>query len=695
MAHLLEVRDLVTQFDTEGGTVHAVNGISYPLNEGESMAIVGESGSGKSVSVLSIMGLIPSPPGRVAGGEVIFNGRDLLKLSPAQMRRVRGNEIAMVFQDPMTSLNPVLSIGRQLTEGLQEHLGLSGAKANERAAELLALVGMPDAANRLRDFPHQFSGGQRQRIGIAMALSCDPALLIADEPTTALDVTIQAQIIELVTDLQKKLGMAIIWITHDLGVVAGLVEKVAVMYAGFIVEMAPVRDIYKKTSHPYTLGLLESIPTIAGADERLVPIKGTPPDLLQEATYCPFAPRCRFAIEQCWQENPPLMLAAPNHYSACWRWEEIRHQLDDNGELPIEDRHIKDLHGPNGAGRSSQVDLSSPEAGPHPQDILVQVRHLKKYFPIRRGVFRRQVGAVQAVDGVSFEIMRGETLGLVGESGCGKSTTGQTVLQLLEPTAGEVYLDGQNLTQLDRQALRKARRNMQMIFQDPYASLNPRFTVGNIIGEALKIHKIGDVNSRKDRVAELLRLVGLNPYFVTRYPHEFSGGQRQRIGIARALATNPSFIVADEPISALDVSIQAQVVNLLDDLKAELGLTYLFIAHDLSMVRYISDRVAVMYLGRIVELGVRDEIYENPLHPYTQALLSAIPIPDPDTEARRRRIVLEGDVPNPANPPPACRFHTRCAYVTDLCRHEAPEFRDLGSPERPHMVACHHAEQFF
>jgi oligopeptide transport system ATP-binding protein len=328
------------------------------------------------------------------------------------------------------------------------------------------------------------------------------------------------------------------------------------------------------------------------------------------------------------------------------------------------------------------------------KEVLVKVKNLKKHFPIRRGVIRRQVGAVQAVDGVTFDIYKGETLGLVGESGCGKSTTGRTILQLLAPTAGEVKFLDKDLTTLPKEELRKARRNMQMIFQDPYASLNPRMTVSRIVGEPLEIHNIGNANSRKERVQELLRVVGLNPYFVNRYPHEFSGGQRQRIGIARALATNPSFIVADEPISALDVSIQAQVVNLLDDLKAELGLTYLFIAHDLSMVRYISDRVAVMYLGRIVELAERDELYEHPLHPYSQALLSAIPIADPDKEAKRQRIILKGDVPNPANPPPACRFHTRCSYVTDICKEEDPAFRNLGTAENPHMVACHHAEQF-
>jgi len=327
-------------------------------------------------------------------------------------------------------------------------------------------------------------------------------------------------------------------------------------------------------------------------------------------------------------------------------------------------------------------------------DVLVKVQNLKKHFPIHRGVMRRQVGAVQAVDGVTFDIYKGETLGLVGESGCGKSTTGRAILQLLEPTAGEVFYEDKELTAMNKSDLRKSRRDMQMIFQDPYASLNPRMTVGNIIGEPLQIHSIGSSKSRKERIQELLALVGLNPFFINRYPHEFSGGQRQRIGVARALATNPAFIVADEPISALDVSIQAQVVNLLDDLKVDLGLTYLFIAHDLSMVRYISDRVAVMYLGRIVELSIRDEVFDHPLHPYTQALLSAIPIPDPEKEDKRQRLILEGDVPSPANPPKACRFHPRCRYASEICEEEDPEFRDLGNEEVPHWVACHHAEDY-
>ncbi|MCP4167253.1 MAG: ABC transporter ATP-binding protein [Chloroflexi bacterium] len=686
MSHLLDVRNLVTRFDTEVGVVHAVNGISYTLDASQSMAIVGESGSGKSVGVLSIMGLIPMPPGRIEGGEVWFQDRDMLKLSAEEVRKIRGNDIALIFQDPMTSLNPVLNIDIQITEALEEHQGMSRAQAREKAVEMMKLVGIPNAADRLKDYPHQFSGGQRQRIGIAMALACNPALLIADEPTTALDVTIQAQITELVVRLQQELGMAIIWITHDLGVVAGLVEKVAVMYSGFIVEMANVSELYKKTSHPYTLGLLESVPTIEGKEERLIPIKGQPPDLHKEPMFCPFAPRCRFAVDKCFHEIPQLVEVGPEHTSACFRWQEIRAAKGDETKLAA----LQTV----GKAEELAASASGQEATGQQRDIIVQVDGLKQYFPIRRGIMRRTVGHVKAVDDVSFEIYRGETLGMVGESGCGKSTTGLTVLQLIEPTAGKVYLDGEDLTEMDGNELREKRRHMQMIFQDPYASLNPRKTVGSIVAEGLRIHNIGSKTEQQQRVEGLMALVGLNPNFVNRFPHEFSGGQRQRIGIARALATEPSFIVADEPISALDVSIQAQVVNLLDDLKRELGLTYLFIAHDLSMVRYISDRVAVMYLGKIVELGECDDVFEIPLHPYTQALLSAIPVPDPDSEEGRTRIVLQGDVPNPSNPPSGCRFHTRCAYATDLCSQEDPQFRNLGTEEQRHMAACHYADQF-
>ena len=506
MAPLLEVKNLVTRFYTEQGVVNAVNGISYRLAEGESLGIVGESGSGKTVGVMSLIGLIPSPPGRVENGEVNFHGRDLLKLRPAEIRHVRGREITMIFQDPMTSLNPVLTIGRQMTEGLKLHLGMNDTQARKRAIEMLDLVGLPGAEDRLNDYPHQFSGGQRQRIMIAMALSTNPSLLIADEPTTALDVTIQAQIVELIKELQEKLGMAIIWITHDLGVVARMVERLAVMYSGYIVEIGSVWDIYDKPAHPYTLGLLQSLPKVdARQQQRLASIEGLPPDLRQEFNHCPFAPRCPYVIDKCWGK-PPLMPTDATSTGLLLRLSSKNPRVWSRSQMTQE----------NGSKQKSPGQRQEPE----------------KHFPIYRGVFRRQVGAVRAVDGVTFDIYKGETLGLVGESGSGKSTTGRTILQLLEPTDGEVIFQNRDLTNLSRNELRRTRRDMQMIFQDPYASLNPRLTVGGIVAEPLEVHNIGTPRERRERVQELLQLVGLNAYFVKRYPHEFSGGQRQRIGVA-------------------------------------------------------------------------------------------------------------------------------------------------------------------
>ncbi len=669
---LLDVQNLVTQFETRAGTVHAVNGVNLTVNEGEILALVGESGSGKSVTMLSVMGLIPQPPGKVVSGEIFFDGQDLAKLDNKQMRGIRGNDIAMVFQDPNSSLNPVVSVGRQITEALKLHNDLSSAEANERAIELLDLVGIPYAEERVNNYPHQFSGGMRQRVMIAMALSCNPKLLIADEPTTALDVTIQAQIVELVKDLQDRLGMAVIWITHDLGLVANLASRVAVMYAGRIVEEGKVEDIYARTRHPYTLGLLGSIPQL-GEDvpEMLQEIKGTPPDLIQEPTGCSFAPRCFHVDESCLNGVPQLAFTdIPGQLSACRHWESL---------VKPEKTAVVSPNGDSNFARST--------GAPGPEDTIVVVEGLKTYFAIRKGILQRKVGDVRAVDGVDLMIRRGETLGLVGESGCGKTTFGRTLLRLYEPSAGTITFDEQDLVALKPKELRKIRRRMQMIFQDPYSSMNPGMRVWQIIGEPLKVHGVGSNKEIKFRTAELLERVGLNANHIDRYPHEFSGGQRQRIVIARALALNPEFIICDEPVSSLDVSVQAQIINLLDELQRELGLTFLFIAHDLAVVRHISDRVAVMYLGKIVELAERDALYNQPFHPYTQALLSAVPVPDPTAAGQRKKIMLEGDLPSPAAPPSGCRFHTRCPIVKKgLCDVDEPAFREV---ESGHWVTCH------
>ncbi|RJT29624.1 ABC transporter ATP-binding protein [Mesorhizobium waimense] len=667
---LLSVQGLSVEFGPSGNSVYAVNDVSFDLAEGESLAIVGESGSGKSVTVQTLMGLIRKPPGRVTSGRALFRGRDLLTIPDSELRHIRGRDIAMIFQDPMSSLNPVLTIGLQLTEALREHQGLSEKQAERQALDMLDLVGIANAAQRMQAFPHQFSGGQLQRIGIAMALVCKPSILIADEPTTALDVTIQAQIVELVARLQKELGMAIIWISHDLSLVAGFVERVAVMYAGSLVETAPVERLFAAPTHPYTIGLLNSIPSLTAANTRLVPIKGAPPNVMLPPTFCAFAPRCDHAVSRCREAKPVLEPVVSGHAAACWRWRE--------------------LHGVSRVPAAAVATDRASKAAPN--EPLLTVFGLKVHFPIRRGVLRRQVGAVRAVDGVSFEVLRGETLALVGESGCGKSTTGRAVLGLERPSEGEIRFEGKDYADASGERAKERRRDMQMVFQNPFGSLNPRMTVGRIIGEGLRAQKIGTRASREARVSELLALVGLREPLRDRYPFELSGGQRQRVGIARALAGSPKFIIADEPISALDVSIQAQIVNLLDDLKARLGLTYLFIGHDLSMIRYLSDRVAVMYLGRIVETGTTASVFGTPMHPYTRALLSAIPVPDPKAGGTRRRIVLGGGVPDPSKPPSGCHFHPRCPKATEICARVAPEPRDFSSSNAAqHIVTCHHA----
>ena len=687
---LLRVSDLQTEFRTEDGTVRAVNGVSYELGRGEVLGIVGESGSGKSVSALSLMRLLAAPAGRVTGGMAEFEGRDLLTLSDREMQRIRGNEIAMIFQEPLTALNPVFTIGDQIAEPLMLHQGLGRGAARKLAVEMLHSVGVPNPERRVDAYPHQLSGGLRQRAMIAMALSCQPKLLIADEPTTALDVSIQAQILELMRTLQRAAGTSMLFITHDLGVVAELADNIVVMYGGRVVEQASTAQLFGSPTHPYTWGLFDCLPRI---DEpkgtRLLPIAGQPPNLLRPPSGCPFHPRCPYAFDRCAVEEPPLIPLADGNATRCWlyepaRVEQLNATADQNGgpSIPEEQRHRTPETLRLLAARESRQgeDTATRAKQPH----LLNVTGLRKYFPITSGLFQRHIGDIQAVDQISFGIRRGETLGLVGESGCGKSTTGRVLLRLLEPTAGSIRFDGQEVTALGGADLRALRRRMQIIFQDPYSSLNPRRTVGGIVAQPLKIHKLASGKQLDARVGEILERVGLNPRYAGRYPHEFSGGQRQRIGIARAIAANPDFIVADEPVSALDVSIQAQIVNLMEDLRETLGLSYLFISHNLSVIRAICDRIAVMYLGQIVELAENRALYETPLHPYTMALLTAVPKTDPSSGVQR--IVLPGDVPSPINPPPGCRFHTRCPYAFDQCRTEVPPLGDAGGG---HLVACH------
>ena len=660
---LLEVEGLHVHFVTTRGVVRAVEGISYKVRPGETVALVGESGCGKSVSSLAIMRLLARPAGRVVAGRILFQGRNLLDLTEDEMRQIRGRDIAMIFQEPMTSLNPVLTIGFQIMEPLMIHLGMTTEAARARAAELLKLVGIPDAERRLDQYPHQFSGGMRQRVMIAIALSCNPKLVIADEPTTALDVTIQAQILKLMKDLSRDLGVALVVITHNLGIVARYADRVNVMYAARMAEQGTAADVFAKPLHPYTAGLLRSVPRLdQPRGLKLETIDGLPPNLLDPQPGCRFAPRCPAQQPACTQAPPPLIEAEPHHYSACIRAQELARV------------------GPAGLGlQSANPQLPAPKQLDLSQPVL-RAHELRTYFEVGAGVqvFKRQRSQVRAVDGLSFEVFRGETLGLVGESGCGKTTVGRTLLRLEQATSGEIVFEGANVTHAQGQQLKDYRRKIQVIFQDPYSSLNPRMTIGQIIAEPLRVYRIvPDARSAQARVAELLAQVGLFEYMAERYPHELSGGQRQRVGIARALAMQPSFIVCDEPVSALDVSIQAQIINLLEELQQKYRLTLLFIAHDLAVVRHISDRVIVMYLGKVMEIADRDALYADPLHPYTRALLDAVPIPDPRLEARREYRVLGGEVPSPLNPPRGCVFHTRCPLASEECKMAIPELREV------------------
>ncbi|HEX4790548.1 MAG TPA: ABC transporter ATP-binding protein [Actinospica sp.] len=683
---VLRVRDLHVSFPARtgrsrrtGSAVHAVRGLSFDVAPHEVVGIVGESGSGKSVSATAIMGLL-APGARVAGS-VRLAGRELLGLGDRELSALRGRKLSMVFQDPLSALTPVYSIGYQLIEAIRVHRpGISARDAGRRAAELLDLVGIPSAAGRLRAFPHEFSGGMRQRVVIAMAIANDPDLIICDEPTTALDVTIQAQILDVLRTARQQTGAGIVMITHDLGVVAGLADRVVVMYAGRAVESGGVDEVYRRPRMPYTMGLLGSIPRIDAAGRApLVPIDGAPPSPADLPPGCPFEPRCPMATEVCAQSEPPLAQGADGRWAAC-------HHAD---RIAAEDLTVTDVYPVPEFGRGPREETPRDE-----RPVVLEVEGLVKHHPLMAGaLLRRRVGTVYAVDGVDFQVREAETLAIVGESGCGKTTTLLEVMNLLPPQAGRIRVGGRDVAGLDRAERRALRRDLQIVFQDPMASLDPRLPVGAIIAEPLTAHgrpraEIGG------RVRDLMSMVGLDPEDAERYPQHFSGGQRQRVGIARALALEPRLLVLDEPVSALDVSIQAGVVNLLEELKARLGLSYLFVAHDLAVVRHIADRVAIMYLGRIVEQGAVDELFADPRHPYTRALLSAVPIPDPVKERARRRLLLTGDLPNPARPPSGCRFRTRCPLFAALgdaerarCTTEQPLPAGAGR-----QTACHHAD---
>ena len=657
---LLSVQNLKTYFRTPEGLARAVDGISFDIKPNEIFAIVGESGCGKSVTALSIIQLIAQPAGFIAEGAIYYKGQDITRLSEVEKRKVQGNDIAMIFQEPMTSLNPVFTIGNQISEAIEEHQDLRRPAARNAAIEMLDLVGIPEPAARYDEYPHQMSGGMKQRVMIAMALSCRPGLLIADEPTTALDVTIQAQILELIQRLQQELQMAVLLITHDLGVVANIADRVAVMYAGKIAEIGTWKQLYETPQHPYTVRLLESTPARDKRGTQLHTITGRVPKATDYNDGCRFAARCPKVMDGC-ETIPPILHAvnSSEHNVACHLYNPeppFNATMAGGAKLELETD-------------TDKIEVSSTQsADTQPQ---LQVKNLCVHYPIQKGIFKRTVGYVYAVDDVTLDIPRGKTLALVGESGSGKTSFGKAILRLGVPVEGDLVYDGVNIADATRQNMHPYRKRMQIIFQDPYASLNPRMTVGAIIQEGMQAHGIGEsTEERQARVAELMQRVGLSPDMVTRYPHEFSGGQRQRIGIARCLAVDPEFIVCDEATSALDVSVQAQILNLLKSLQTDFNLTYLFITHNLSVVEYFADEVAVMYLGRIVERGTTEEIFDSPKHPYTRALLSAVPKMDPQTGVEKIR--LEGDVPSPINRPSGCHFHPRCPEVMPMCKDEYP-----------------------
>jgi peptide/nickel transport system ATP-binding protein len=695
---VLEIKNLHTHFMLDTGTIRAVDGVTLTIGRGKTLGVIGESGCGKSVTAHSILRLTPSPPGKIVDGEILLHqdGKitDLAKLDLAgePLRHIRGNDIGMIFQEPMTSFGPLHTIGHQIIETILVHQkAATEAEAREQAIELLRQVGIPNPEQRIDAYPHEFSGGMRQRAMIAMAISCSPMLLIADEPTTSLDVTVEAQIIELLSSLQEQTGMAIMLISHNLALVSEMADDIAVMYLGRRVELGSTKAIFEKPLHPYTQGLWQSIPRVDGRLEKLEPIAGTVPSPRDLPPGCVFATRCsKFMPGICdAPKEVPSIEAERGHFVSCYLYsEESQAQVAQAQAERAEARTPISLSMPT----PEPAEWRSTEELSKKSTPILEVRNLQQFFPIQRGFLRRTIGHVKAVNGVSLTINAGETMGLVGESGCGKSTLGRSILRLYEPTGGEVILHDQDkqlsVLELDRRGMRQVRTRMQMIFQDPFASLNERMNVLDNIIEPLVCNDIGTSREREERAEELLVQVGLRREHLRRYPHSFSGGQRQRIGIARALSIRPKVVVADEPVFALDVSVQAQILNLMQQLQGEFGLSYLFVSHDMAVIRYMADRIAVMYVGKLVEYAPRDELLRYPAHPYTEALHSAVP--RLTKQGRRSRIVLEGSPPDPSNLPPGCVFQNRCRYVQSRCREEEPELKEIATG---HFAACHFSEE--
>ena len=668
MSTLLEVKDLKTYFKVGlDKTAKAVNGVSFNLNKGKTLALVGESGCGKTQTAFSLIRLI-AKNGFHPSGQIIFNKNDLSLLSETEMRSIRGNDISMIFQEPMTSLNPLYRIGNQLEEPLYQHQKIAKGPARKLAIELLDQVGIPDPHKRVDCFPHELSGGMKQRVMIAMALACKPKLLIADEPTTALDVTIQAQVLKLMADLQKETGMAILLITHDMGIVNQVADDICIMYAGKIVEQGNRRNIFKNMAHPYTRRLWDSIPRIEDKGFLLNTIPGMVPSATDYGLGCLFADRCDHVMNICHEVDSPQYNIEHDHFTAC--------------HLYNQDKNVKE------PAKREQIKSPTHTLG---DDSILSIKNLHTWFPVRKGIFLRVVNYIKAVDNIDIEIQRGSTLAIVGESGCGKTTLGESILKLTRETRGKILFNGIDLMQLNNRETKKFRKKMQIVFQDPMGSLSPRMTIEEIIGEGLQIHfKNLSLKEQREKLEHVLNEVGLPMSVADRYPHEFSGGQRQRVAIARTLILEPDFIVLDEPTSALDVSVQAQVLNLLKKLQASRNLTYLFITHNLNVVRYMADQVAIMYLGKIVEKDTASNIFKKPKHPYTKSLLEAIP----DLKTKKPFNPIKGDVPSPLNPPKGCHFHPRCPIFLNepeqsslkvKCKTRYPEILQSGTS----FVRCH------
>ena len=675
---LLDIQDLHTDIEIRSGVVHALSGVDLYVNPGETLGIVGESGSGKTMTALSLMGLLPQG-GRVSSGSIFLDGQDLTKMPLHAKRKLRGTKVGMIFQDPLTSLNPTMKIGLQVCEPLRVHKKMSKKDALERAVEILKRVGMPRPEIVINNYPHQLSGGMRQRVMIAMALVCEPRILIADEPTTALDVTTQMQILDLIDELRDEYQMGVILITHDLGVVAGHTDRVAVMYAGRIVETAPTKTLFTEPKHRYTSSLMAALPERAlAAGTKLFSIPGAPPSLTNLPVGCRFASRCLWAGAECVERYPDLSGEGFHTYS-CF------HPVQEGDESPAELQ--AKLEG------SAPIDEAVAEPGAKvvygevedTDEVLLDVKEAsREYASSGSGFLKRDKGVVSAVDRVSITLKKGETYGLVGESGCGKSTMGRLIAGLESPSGGAIELGGRDLATLKGRDAVRIHRDVQMMFQDSYAAMDPRMRIDQILAEPMSIQKTGNTRQIAKRIMEIIEQVGLTEEILDRYPHEFSGGQLQRIGFARSLTLAPDLIVADEPVSALDVSVQAQVLNLMKDLQAELGLSYLFISHDLAVVQYMADRIGVMYLGRIVEEGPAKEVVENPKHPYTKALIDSIPVPDPEFSHDDQAIKLTGEPPSAVNPPKGCRFRPRCPFAGEECKMQPL------LTEETHRVACHH-----